>query len=124
MELLMSVNCPRVFSSLAVVLALTACSSHPGPIIDKRGVDREQYGADLAECNEYAKEVSVAEGVARGAGVGAVVGAAVGSLSGRTSEGAGYGAASGGVRSGIRNKDTKERVVKRCLSGRGYKVLN
>lgn len=120
----MSINRMRVTLSLATVLVVAGCASHPGPIIDKHGVDREKYAADLEECSEYAKEVSVVEGTARGATLGAIVGAAVGSITGNASEGAGYGAASGGVRSGVRNKDTQERVVKRCMSGRGYKVLN
>ncbi len=109
---------------LTCVLLITGCASHPGPIIDKRGVNMEAYAQDLAECTEYADDVSVAEGAVRGAAVGAVIGAAVGSISGNVDEGAGYGAASGGVRSGLRNKNTKENVVKRCLSGRGYRVLN
>ncbi len=109
---------------LEVVLAAAGCASHPGPIIDKRGVNMETYAQDLAECTEYADSVNVVEGTARGAAVGAVIGAAVGSISGRADEGAGYGAASGGVRSGLQEQNTKENVIKRCISGRGYRVLN
>ncbi len=115
---------PKRLLYITVALALTGCASHPDPIIDKRGVNMATYTQDLSECREYANGVSVAEGTARGAAVGAVIGAAVGSISGNASEGAGYGAASGGVRSGLRNQDTKENVVKRCLSGRGYRILN
>lgn len=120
----MTTRTTKALLCVAVALTVAGCASHPGPIIDKRGVDMSQYTRDLAECYEYANGVSVAEGTARGAAVGAAIGAAVGSISGNTGEGAGYGAASGGLRSGLRNKGTKEMVVKRCISGRGYRVLN
>ena len=38
--------------------------------------------------------------------------------------GAGYGAIGGGTRSALYNQREKERVVKNCLRGRGYRVLN
>lgn len=103
---------------------LAGCASHPGPIIDKRGVDMARYERDLAECQEYSQQVGIAKGAARGAAVGAAAGAAAGAISGDVDKGIGYGATSGAVRSGLKNQDIKENVTKRCLSGRGYKVLN
>lgn len=109
----------------ALVLALAAgCASHPDPIVDTKGVNRVTYETDLRECREYADEVSVAEGAAKGAAAGAVVGAAAGAISGNADRGAGYGAIGGGTRSAIYNQREKERVVKNCLRGRGYRVLN
>lgn len=105
--------------------AAVGCASHPGPIVDTKGiVDMRQYEQDLAECEAYGEEVSVAEGTARGAAAGAAVGAVVGAISGNADEAAGYGAAAGGVKSGVRNQRTREEVVKRCMRGRGYRVLN
>lgn len=112
-----------VLPSLAALL-LTACASHPDPIIDTKGVDMAKYEKDLAECRQYAKDVSVAEGAARGAAVGAVVGAVAGAISGNADRGAGYGGISGATQSGLSNKREQEAVVKRCVAGRGYKVLN
>jgi hypothetical protein len=103
---------------------LSACASHPDPIIDQKGVDMAQYRQDLDECKGYAEEISVVEGTAKGAAVGAVVGAAAGSIGGDAGQGAGYGGLAGGTKSGFRNQNTKERAVKKCIRGRGYKVLN
>lgn len=107
-----------------LMLSIFGCASHPGPIIDKRGVNMEIYKRDLAECQEYAGEVSVAKGAAKGAAVGAAAGAAAGAIRGNVDQGAGYGATAGAVRSGLKNQDIKESIAKRCLQGRGYKVLN
>ncbi|NNF15863.1 MAG: glycine zipper family protein [Gammaproteobacteria bacterium] len=106
------------------VFLIAGCASHPAPIIDKRGVNMETYQRDLAECQEYASQVGIASGAAKGAAVGAVVGAAAGAIGGNVDEGAGYGATAGAVRSGLKNQNTKESIAKRCLQGRGYKVLN
>jgi len=112
------------FTALALVLALSACASHPDPIVDTKGVNMAQYEIDLRECSEYADEISVAEGAAKGAAAGAVVGAAAGAISGNADSGAGYGAVGGGARSALYNQRQKERVVKNCMRGRGYRVLN
>jgi hypothetical protein len=53
-----------------------------------------------------------------------VVGAATGAISGNAADGAGYGAIWGATSSGLDADETKQRVVKQCLRGRGYKVLN
>ncbi len=108
----------------AAAAVLSACASHPDPIIDTKGVDMAKYEKDLAECREYAKNVSVGEGAAKGAAVGAVVGAVAGAISGNADRGAGYGGISGATQSGLGNKREQENVVKRCVAGRGYKVLN
>ena len=112
-----------LISSTAAVL-LAGCASHPGPIIDTRGVDMAKYEKDLAECEAYAENISVAEGSARGGAVGAVVGAAAGAIGGDAARGAGYGGIAGATRSGLDNKREQEAVVKRCVAGRGYRVLN
>ncbi len=114
----------RIGLLLGSALIVGACAAHPDPIIDERGVNMAQYQRDLADCKHYADNISVGKGAAKGAAVGAVVGAAAGAISGNAGQGAGYGGLSGGTRSGLQNKNTKEQVVKRCVSGRGYRVLN
>lgn len=108
----------------AAAILLGACASHPDPIIDSRGVNMAQYEQDLTECKAFADDISVTEGTAKGAAVGAVVGAAAGAIGGDAGRGAGYGGISGGTQSGLKNQSEKDRVVKRCISGRGYRVLN
>jgi len=105
-------------------LVLAGCSSHPDPIIDTKGVDPVLLQADWDECEAYAEQVIVAEGAAKGAAGGAVTGAAAGAISGDAGAGAGYGAVWGATRSAVDGAKEKEMVFKRCMRGRGYRVLN
>jgi len=118
----------RVFSILimtAAISALTACAAHPDPIIDMQGVhDMERFEQDWDDCESYTDEIAVEEGVAKGAALGSVVGAAAGAIDGDAGEGAGYGAIYGGTRSGLDADRQKQQVFKRCMRGRGYRVLN
>ena len=109
---------------VAIVIGVTACAANPNPIVDRKGVDPAAYQRDLAECSRYADEVQIAAGAAKGAVAGGAYGAAVGSINGRAAEGAGTGAISGAAWSALEADREKQRVVKRCLSGRGYRVLN
>jgi outer membrane lipoprotein SlyB len=111
---------------IALVL-LTACTTTDEIIIDKKGVNMTAYGQDLAECRNYADEVRTGEKAAKGAGSGAVVGGLIGAITGGSSgaaTGAGVGAVGGGARGVSEGKKSEVGVVKRCLSGRGYRVLN
>jgi len=84
-----------------------------------------QYQVDLAECQDYSGQIDPATGVAKGAAGGAATGGAIGAITGGNfAKGAGVGAVVGVAKSGVRAADDKEGVVKQCLRGRGYKVLN
>jgi len=109
---------------LLALVGLAACSSHPDPIIDTLGVDPILMAEDWDACEAYSEEVIVAKGMARGAAGGAVAGAAAGAISGDADGGAGYGAVWGATRSGLDGAKEKEMVFKRCMRGRGYRVLN
>jgi len=113
-----------VVSVLAITLS--ACAAHPDPIIDTKGVDPDALAQDWEECEAYTEEISVAQGVAKGAGLGAAIGAVVGSIDGRgdVAEDAAYGAVYGGTDSGLEADRDKQEVFKRCMRGRGYRVLN
>jgi hypothetical protein len=112
-------------STAALALAVVAgCSSHPGPINDTKGVNMAHYEADLADCESYAEQVRIEKGVAKGAAAGAAVGGATGAVIGNAADGAGVGAISGAARSAQIGAREKSQVVKNCLRGRGYKVLN
>lgn len=112
---------------IAALAFVAGCASHPEPIIDMKGVDQEQFVEDWNECKAYSQEVSVAKGAAKGAGLGAVIGAAAGAIGGNSddvAEGAAYGGLYGGTGSGLEADRDKQRVFKRCMAGRGYRVLN
>ena len=117
----------ETFALIAASLLMAACAAQPDPIIDMKGVDLDQYEEDWDECELYTDEVLVARGVAKGAGFGAAIGAAAGAIGGNSTdvaESAGYGALYGGTRSGLDADEMKQIVFKRCMRGRGYRVLN
>lgn len=119
----------RTFVLIAIVLqavVAAGCAAHPDPIIDTKGVDPDALAQDWDECEAYTEEISVAAGTAKGAGLGAAVGAAVGAIGGRgdIAEDAAYGAIYGGTGSGLDADRDQQAVFKRCMRGRGYRVLN
>ena len=109
---------------LLVAAALAGCAAHPDPIVDTKGVDPEKLAADWEECERYTEEILVSEGVARGGATGAVVGTVAGAINGDKGRSAATGALYGATRSGLDAEREKQRVFKRCLRGRGYRVLN
>jgi len=116
----------KAFHFLLVIFALYGCSA-PQVVIDKQGVDVSKYEQDLAECRGYAEEVETGSATAKGAVGGAVVGGAVGAILGgrRSAEKlGGVGAVTGAAGAGSSASRGKNQVVKNCLRGRGYKVLN
>ncbi len=120
----------RLMLCLVFLTAFSGCtsSSLPGrPIVDMKGVNAKAYEADLAECNEYAKEVEAGKQVAIGAAAGAAVGGLMGASMGngdRAKRSAGAGATYGGARGGLRALNESNKVVRNCLRNRGYVVLN
>ena len=109
---------------LLAVAAITACAAHPDPIVDMKGVDPERLAVDWEECEAYTEQIIVGEGVAKGSALGGVVGAAAGAIHGDAGSGAATGALYGGTRSGLDADRERQKVFKRCLRGRGYRVLN
>jgi outer membrane lipoprotein SlyB len=119
---------------LSAVLISSGCANGYGGygaprqiIIDTQGVNMDAYYQDLADCENYARQINVAsettEGVVEGAVVGGVLGAVLGNH--KTAErSAGAGAVLGGVKGNKRARYEQERIVRRCLGGRGYNVLN
>lgn len=118
----------RCLLPLFPCLVLAACTTTDEIIIDRKGVDMARYEQDLAECRGYAEEVATGEKAAKGAASGAVVGGLVGAVAGgsreATGRGAGVGAVTGGASGIAEGERDKVKVVKQCLRGRGYKVLN
>lgn len=123
----------KTFRCICVLLVLGGCSQQGygpdyRPIIDTKGVNMAQYETDLRECQQYATQSrSAGEGAAGGAAAGAAVGGAVGAILGggdAAAKGAGVGAVTGGVKGGSSAEQTQRGIIKKCLAGRGYRVLN
>lgn len=109
------------------LFTLTACTTTDEIIIDQKGVNTAAYQQDLAECQSYSESVKTGEKTAVGAASGAVVGGLIGAITGGGSgaaKGAGVGAVGGGARGVSKGAETEVQVVKNCLRGRGYRVLN
>ena len=114
----------KIFGLLFISAALGACAAHPDPIVDTKGVDPERLAKDWDECEVFTEQIVIAQGVTKGTATGAAVGAVSGAINGDVSRGAGNGALYGGTRSGLDADREKQQVFKRCLRGRGYRVLN
>ncbi|MDJ0793217.1 MAG: hypothetical protein QNI98_03150 [Woeseiaceae bacterium] len=106
------------------VAALAGCAAHPDPIVDTKGVDPEKLAADWEECERYTEEILITQGMAKGGAAGAVVGTVAGAINGDKGRSAATGALYGATRSGLDADREKQQVFKRCLRGRGYRVLN
>lgn len=105
------------------------CSTPGKPIVDMKGVNQAQYEKDLEECSVYADEVNVAGKAVGGAAAGAAVGAAIGAIwdghdGNSPARGAGTGAVLGGAGGTGSGLNERSGVIKNCLRGRGYRVLN
>lgn len=111
---------------------LLGCAQSYQPIVDMKGVNSAKYQRDLAECRQYAEQVDVggdaAKGTLVGAGLGAALGAAVGAIGGNAGTGAATGAivggAGGAATSGGGAAVSQKSIINKCLSRRGYSVLN
>ena len=112
---------------VVAALAMVGCTTTDEIIIDRKGVDMTRYEQDLAECRGYAGDVRTGEKAARGAASGAAVGGLIGAVVGDSDDaldGAGVGAVTGGAKGINQGEREKLQVVKNCLRGRGYRVLN
>lgn len=121
----------------ALIVSLTAgCATTNQPRVDvqvivddKASANMANFNNDMAECHVFAdKTLSAAQAAAVGAVAGAVLGVAIGALFGLRGRNlgalAGTGALTGGVHTGAKATETRDQIVKRCMNGRGYAVLN
>ena len=116
--------------SAAAIFGCKTTDEINAPIVDMPNPtyqQREEYVANLNECSAYADEVQTARKAGAGAVTGAAIGGAVGAIFGGShgaAQGAGSGAVVGGAQGGLQGAEERSRVIKSCLRGRGYKVLN
>jgi hypothetical protein len=116
---------------LFIFLTVSGCAGYR-PIVDMQGVDGSQYEMDLAQCQQYAEQVSpgksavlgaaaVAAGSAVLGGVAALVfGLDVGDvMGGAAALGGTVGAMEGAAAGGRSQVD----IIRNCMAGRGYRVL-
>ena len=110
-----------------VISLLTGCATRGAgyvPVVDSKYKDPQALAQDTLECQQFAKQrMDAADGAAAGAVAGALLLAAL-SPRGYKNYSAQQGAIVGGVSGAAAANDTQETIIKRCLVGRGYNVLN
>lgn len=117
----------RITAIFAVVGVLAGCAVRPTyyvPVVDLRGGSQDQYNVDVAECHVLARQrPSGGDGAATGAVAGALLGALI-APDGYKGAFARDGAVFGGLGGASRALSGRERIVRNCVSGRGYSVLD
>ena len=96
-------------------------------IIDTRGVDESAFKTDYSECSDFAKNIDLTERTLKQGAVAGATGAAVGAIIGgeETAKKIGGSAAVlNAVEANLDGRNEQAKIIKNCLRGRGYKVLN
>ena len=116
----------------STIILLSACVSGDGlpptrVITDLKGVELNQYQTDLYQCRQYAAQIDVGGDALAGLLAGALVGAAIGSALGDKDDSkrtAKVGAVAGITEGAAGAISEQDLIIRNCLVGRGYKVLN
>ena len=117
----------KIITSIAVIAMLSACATRGAgfsPMVDTKGKDSGDIATNTAECQYYAEKQA-------GAGSGAIAGAIFGALlmaalapGGSRNNWATQGAIVGGTGGAVGANESQEAVIRKCLQGRGFSVLN
>ncbi len=119
----------KAIACAVALCILGGCATAPRgatyvPLVDMKGKTEALFSADLKDCQGYADQrLSAERSAAAGAVVGALLGALIAPRGYKTSTaavGAGAGAAGGAGNA----QQRQEFIVKMCMSGRGYMVLD
>jgi len=122
-----------IFQTILFIFFVTSCATtgdglpSTRVITDTQGVEMQKYNQDLYACRQYAAQVNVGSDALAGLIAGALVGAAIGAAIGNSDtaeRGASVGAISGVTDGASGALSEQDMVIKNCLIGRGYKVLN
>jgi uncharacterized protein YcfJ len=120
-------NIMKATASLLILALLAGCATSGAnyvPVIDTKGKNMSELQQNLMECQQFAKQRADA---AQGAVVGAVLGGlflAALAGGGQRNYAARQGAIVGGVSGAAGANESQEVIIKRCMAGRGYNVLN
>ena len=117
-----------IILSAAILAGCAHTGAHYAPLVDQRTAGGN-YSHDLAECQSYATQrAGATEGAVAGAVFGALLGVALlavgGGRGGWGNEAAAVGAVAGGLQGAAAGEGTQRDIIKRCMAGRGYSVLN
>ena len=96
-------------------------------VIDTRGVDESVFKKDYSECSDFAKNIDLTERTLKQGAVAGATGAAVGAIIGGEEAAkkiGGSAAVLNAVEANLDGRNEQAKIIKNCLRGRGYKVLN
>ena len=96
-------------------------------IIDTRGVDESVFKKDYSECSDFAKNIDLTDRTLRQGAVAGATGTAVGAIIGGEEAAkkiGGSAAVLNAVEANLDGRNEQAKIIKNCLRGRGYKVLN
>ena len=96
-------------------------------IIDTRGVDESVFKKDYSECSDFAKNIDLTERTLKQGAVAGATGAAVGAIIGGEEAAkkiGGSAAVLNAVEANLDGRSEQAKIIKNCLRGSGYKVLN
>lgn len=126
----------KIIAFMAIPM-LAACAYNSAPVVGTHDKTDAEYQQDFAECEQYAARVDKGEAAKTGAvnaGVlGALSGAAIGLVEGDGVDGAVAGgaivgglagASAGAVGGAASATQDQSYVLRRCLAGKGYDVLD
>lgn len=112
---------------VAIFISISGCATRGAgyvPLVDMKGKSELEFSSDTADCQQYAKRrMDAGAGAAAGAIAGALLGAFL-APRGYKNEVAGKAAVLGGVAGAGDANESQEAIIKRCLAGRGYNVLD
>lgn len=95
-------------------------------LIDQKGIDMATYNSDYADCAALANQTDVGGRAAGSAAAGALIGALLGGMfCGRNCarDGAAAGMVSAGIGGAGSGVQEQQGALRRCLAGRGYRVI-
>jgi len=126
----------KIFVPVVALAVLAGCADSYEPVVDFQASrnTRDAYQTNLYECQQLAKQGgSPVEDAAVGGVGGAALGAAVGAISGAilgggagtgAAAGAAIGGTAGGAGGAVKGVSDQKSIVRKCLQGRGYAVLD
>lgn len=107
-------------------MAIGGCASYR-PVVDTKGVNMTNYEQDLRECQTLAEQRDPTKQAVGGAIAGALLGALISAAAGggySRNSGAAVGAVAGGAAGAGSGVEAQISIVRNCMTGRGYRVLN
>ena len=114
----------KTITLLLCVTLIAGCATRGSnyiPVVDLKNKNSVNYRVNLSECQTFAKKRM---GAGEGALLGIFAGIVAAAITGTSNRGRNRAIALGATTGAYSNNETQESIIKKCLRGRGYIVLN